>query len=508
MQPDLVIGIDSSTTATKAIAWDRSGRALAEGRAAIAMSNPHPGHFEQEPEDWWRSTVEALAAVTAQIEPQRIAAIGISNQRETFGTFRADGTSLRPGTLWLDERARPQERAFGASFGAERVHDLSGKPLDVIPCLYRMIWLREHEPEIFAQTEKIAEVHGYLAFRLTGRWATSTASADPMGVLDMRSLDWSEAILAAAGVPRALMLDLVRPGAIIGEVSEAAGAATGLRPGTPVVAGGGDGQCAGTGIDLFVPGRAYVNIGTAVVSGSYGAAYAHHRAFRTMSAIADEGYVYETCLRSGTFLVEWLMREMFQADARRERELFATLEKEAAQSPIGAGGVVVVPYWQGCMMPHWESGARGVIAGLSGSTRRGDLYRALLEGIALEQAHSTALAVTGSGQPIDHYVAMGGGASSDLWAQILADASGRPVLRSATVEASSLGAAMAAAHGAGWFGSVTQASKAMASRPVRTFEPIAANAARYRELLALHADLWPALSAWQARLSAFTEAGQ
>ena len=103
---------------------------------------------------------------------------------------------------------------------------------------------------------------------------------------------------------------------------------------------------------------------------------------------------------------------------------------------------------------------------------------------------------------------MGGGASSDLWAQILADASGRPVLRSATVEASSLGAAMEAAHGAGWFGSVTQASKAMASRPVRRFEPIAANAARYRELLALHADLWPALSAWQARLSAFTEAGQ
>jgi len=507
MQQDLVIGIDSSTSATKAIAWDRSGKAQAEGRAPISMSNPRPGHFEQDPADWWGSTASALRAVTGKIDAARIAAIGISNQRESFGTFRANGTALRPGTLWLDERARPQEKAFGRSFGAERVHDISGKPLDVIPCLYRMIWLRENEPDLFAQTEKMAEVHGYLAFRLTGLWTTSTASADPMGVLDMRSLDWSNDILAAAGVPRSMMLNLARPGEIIGAVSEEAGAATGLKAGTPVVAGGGDGQCAGTGVDLLVPGRAYINIGTAVVSGSFGLDYAHHRAFRTMTAIADGGYIYETCLRSGTFLVEWLVREMFQADARGEGDIFAKLEKEAASSPIGSGGIVIVPYWQGCMMPHWDSAARGVIAGLSGSSRRGDIYRALLEGIALEQANSTALAVGGSGQPIDHYVAMGGGASSNLWAQMLADASGRPVLRSTTVEASSLGAAMVAARGAGWFGSIAEASQAMASKPVKTFEPDPKSAARYAELLSIHADLWPTLSAWNARLAAFTEAG-
>jgi sugar (pentulose or hexulose) kinase len=507
MQQDLVIGIDSSTSATKAIAWDRGGQARAEGRAPIALSNPHPGHFEQDPADWWGSTAAALRGVMTQVDPGRIAAIGISNQRESFGTFRADGTSLRPGTLWLDERARPQEKAFGRSFGAERVHAISGKPLDVIPCLYRMIWLREHEPEQFARTEKMAEVHGYLVFCLTGRWATSTASADPMGILDMRRLDWSDEILAAAGVPRAMMPELVRPGAVIGAVTAAAAAETGLRPGTPVVAGGGDGQCAGTGVGMLAPGGAYINIGTAAVSGSFGRDYAHERSFRTMTAMADDGYIYETCLRSGTFLVDWLVREMFQADKRGDPDILAVLEREAAASPIGAGGVVVVPYWQGCMMPHWDSAARGVIAGLSGSSRRGDLYRALLEGVALEQANLTNLAAAGSGQPIDHYIAMGGGASSDLWAQILADASARPVLRSATVEASSLGAAMAAARGAGWFASIAAASQAMASKPVRTFEPIAANVARYAGLLSIHADLWPTLSAWNARLTAFTEAG-
>src|SRR5262245_54028156 len=117
MMADLVIGIDSSTTATKAIAWDKEGRAVAEGRASIAMTNPLPGHFEQDPAEWWRSTVRALKQLTGEIDATRIAAIGISNQRETFGIFTEDGTPLRPGMVWLDERARPQQKRFGESFG-------------------------------------------------------------------------------------------------------------------------------------------------------------------------------------------------------------------------------------------------------------------------------------------------------------------------------------------------------------------------------------------------------
>src|SRR5689334_14090914 len=137
---DLVIGIDSSTSATKAIAWDRSGRSVAEGRASIAMSNPRPGYFEQDPRDWWGSTVAALRAVASQVDPARIAALAISNQRETFGLFTEAGEPLGPGTIWLDDRARPQERRFGESFGDRRIHEISGKPRDIIPCLYRMIW--------------------------------------------------------------------------------------------------------------------------------------------------------------------------------------------------------------------------------------------------------------------------------------------------------------------------------------------------------------------------------
>jgi sugar (pentulose or hexulose) kinase len=505
MSRDLIIGIDSSTSATKAIAWDGAGRAVAEARVAIALRNPAPGHFEQDPADWWNSTAGSLKKLTAEIDADRIAAVGISNQRETFGFFTEDGEALRPGMVWLDERAKTQQRRFGETFGAERVHAISGKPIDVIPPIYRMIWMAEREPEIFARAARITEVHGYLTFRLTQNWTTSTASADPMGALDMRTRQWSQEILDAIGVRRAQMLDLAPPGTGTGTITPAAAEATGLPVGLPVIAGGGDGQCAGTGAGVSAdhPSRAYVNLGTAVVSGCAGGGYVHNRAFRTEIAVADRGYVYETCMRSGTFLVDWLAQELL--GGMEKRDLLAALEREAAKSPIGANGVMVVPYWQGCMTPYWDSSARGIIAGLSGSTKRGDIYRAFLEGVALEQATSTANVARATGVPIDHFVAIGGGAASDFWVQIFADATGLPVHRAETVEASSLGAAIAAAKGIGWYETIAAATAAMARRPARTFEPDAARAARYAELRAFHAELWPKLASWNERVVGFAE---
>lgn len=500
---DLVIGIDASTSATKAVAWDRAGTAVGEGRASLSLQNPRPGWFEQDPDMWWASAATALRRLFERVEPERIAGLAVSNQRETFAVFDEAGRPLRPGMVWLDDRATDQQQRFGERFGAERVHEISGKPLDIIPCLYRLIWLREEEPEAFAQAARIADVHGYLAFRLTARWATSTASADPFGMIDMRRLDWSDAILEEAGIRREKMLPLLRPGALMGEVSDAAAAATGLPAGLPVFAGGGDGQCAGTGVAALEPGRAYVNLGTAVVSGSYSRDYAYDRGFRTETAVAEDGYILETCLRAGTFLVDWLAGEVFGIAPEARPAALAKLEGEATASPVGAGGVVLVPYWQGCMTPHWDSGARGVIAGLSGSTRRGDIFRALLEGIALDLAYAASRATAASRSDINHFVAIGGGAASDLWAQILADCCDRPVRRSTATEASSLGAAMVAAKGAGWFPSIREAAAAMAPRTTRTFEPRPREAALYKDLLAIHADLWPTISAWNARLRAF-----
>jgi xylulokinase len=505
MSRDLVVGIDSSTTGTKAIAWDRQGRLVAEGRAPVALANPRPAWFEQDPADWWSAAVAALGQLTRQVDAARIAGLAVSNQRETFGIFTEAGEPLRPGMVWLDGRSHPQMLRFAGSFGAERVHGISGKPLDTTPCLYRVLWLAEHEPDLLALADRVAEVHGFLCHRLTGRWATSIASADPTGMLDMVRLAWSEEILDAAGVPPAKMPALVPPGGAIGEVTSAAAVATGLRAGTPVFAGGGDGQCAGTGVGVLEPGLAYINLGTAVVSGTYARDYAHDPAFRTETAVADAGYVYETCQKAGTFLVDWVTRELYAIPSAERAQALASLEAEAACVPVGADGLLMVPYWEGCMTPHWDAAARGVIAGFSGSTRRGHIYRALLEGIALEQAEAATRAAAATGITIRDYAAIGGGAASALWAQILADATGCPVRRSAAIEASALGAAMAAARGAGWFGGFEEAAAAMAGPTIRRFDPDAARVRIYEELRAIHAELWPTLASWNRRLRAFAE---
>jgi len=504
MTRDLVIGLDSSTTATKAIAWDRHGNALGEGRAPVALSNPQAGWFEQNADDWWSAARTAIRELTTKVKPERIAAIAISNQRESFAQFDKDGKALRPGTLWLDERGRSEIARLAAKLGRDEIHRISGKPIDLTPCLYRCAWFDAHMPEIWSRTAKTAEVHGVLVHQLTGEWVTSTASADPMGLLDMKAQDWSDTLLAAVRLTRAQLPRLARPGQEIATLSKDAAEATGLPGDVAVVAGGGDGQCAGTGANVFAQGRAYLNLGTAVVSGSFGEAYAHDPAFRTMNAMAEGGYIYETCQRTGTFLVNWLVEQLFNVDAGKNPQIFKVLEAEAAQAPIGANGLALIPYWSGCMTPYWDSNARGVLAGLTASHRRGDVYRALLEGVALEQAMVTDR-VAQATRPIDHYVAIGGGAASDLWCQIIADASGREVRRSTTVEASSLGAAIAAATGAGWYGSVTEAAKAMAGSLTRTFTPDKQAHARYRELLAIYADLWPSLSKWNERMVAFAQ---
>ena len=314
MKQDLVIGLDASTTATKAIAWNKLGHHVAEGRASVPLSNPKPGWFEQDVADWTGGASKALKQLAKKIDMGRVAALSISNQRESFAQFDAKNKPLRPGTLWLDERAHVETKELAQNIGAERLHDISGKPSDITPCISRCLWLSKNMPKMWKQTAKTGEVHAVLTHFLTEQWNTSSASADPMGLVDMREFAWSDELLGHVGLSQAQLPKLYRPGEVMGEVSAAAAKATGLKAGTAVVAGGGDGQCAGTGANVFVKGRAYLNLGTAAVSGNFGTAYAHNPMFRTMSAVAEEGYIYETCIRTGTFLVNWLIERLFNVD--------------------------------------------------------------------------------------------------------------------------------------------------------------------------------------------------
>ena len=506
MAADLVIGLDSSTSATKAIAWTREGAPVAEGRSPILLSSPAPDWYEQDAEDWWQSACSALRGLFERVSPARVAALAISAQRETFVALAQDGTPVRPAILWLDQRCRGEVEWLSRRVGARRMHEISGKPVDMAPVAYRMAWMLRHEPDQYRRTAMFADVHGYLAWRLTGQFRTSWTSADPLGIFDLRKKAWSEEILAALAVEAGQLPQAAPPGCMLGCLTGEAAALTSLPPGTPVVAGGGDGQAAGLGVNALTPGRAYLNLGTAVVAGIQSDTYRIGQAWRTMGSASGEGYCFETSLRSGTFLVDWFLDNC--ASGAADRDGRGRLEAEAALLPVGSGGLLALPYWGAVMTPYWDPDARGCLLGLTAAHRRPHLYRALLEGIALEQALVTRMIEQETGIAIREFIAIGGGAASDLWRQIVADACGVPVKRSRTVEASSLGAAMCAAAGAGWFPSVRHAAAAMSGAITEETVPCASRAARYAELLEVYREIYPQLRLTYQKLAQFLSAAR
>jgi len=502
---DVVIGIDSSTTATKAIAWKRDGSVAGVGRSPIPLASPGDNRYEQNPEDWWSAASIALRQLVQQSPPQRIAALAISNQRETFVPLDSKGAPIRPAIVWLDQRCGEEVGWLTGKVGADAIHRITGKPPDMAPVAYRIAWMLRREPELFRSIAMFADVHGYLVWRLTGSFQTSWASADPLGLFDMQNRAWSPEVMRALEVCPEQLPRLVAPCSVIGTVSAAAAAHTGLAPGTLVVAGGGDGQAAGLGVNALTPWRAYLNLGTAVVSGTYSKQYRTGTAWRTMGSCSGEGYYYETSLRAGTFLVEWFVRQVCQA-AEEDKAIYNRLEAEAARVPIGSGGLLAVPYWGAVMTPYWDPQARGCFVGLTGSHRIGHMYRSLLEGIALEQALVSGMIEEQTGVRTREFIAIGGGAASDLWCQIVADASGKTVRRSRTVEASSLGAAVCAAVGAGWFQGAADAAESMAGAITRETEPVPDQAARYRELMGIYREIYPRLRDSFTKLSRFAAA--
>ena len=499
---DVVIGIDSSTTATKAIGWLRDGSVAGVGRCRIPLDNPGPNRYEQNPEDWWSSAASALRQLLQQVPAERIAALAISSQRETFVPLDAKGRPVRQAIVWLDQRCKDEVGWLSGKVGADHLHRISGKPPDVAPVAYRIAWMLRSEPELFRSTAVFADVHSYLVWCLIGAFQTSWASADPWGLFDMEEKTWSAEVLQALELTPDRLPRLAAPCSVIGEVSAEAAAETGLAPGTLVVAGGGDGQAAGLGVNAMTPSRAYLNLGTAVVSGTYSRQYRTGAAWRTMVSCSGEGYYYETSLRAGTFLIEWFVRQVCLA-AEGDKTIYQRLEAEAGSVSIGSGGLLALPYWGAVMTPYWDPGARGCYVGLTGSHRIGHLYRSLLEGIAFEQALVSGMIEEQMGDPIKVFVAMGGGASSDLWCQIIADVCGKTVLRCETVEASSLGAAMCASTGAGWYPGAAIAAEAMAARITRANEPVPRNVTRYAELMAIYREIYPRLRESFSRLSAF-----
>jgi sugar (pentulose or hexulose) kinase len=508
MHPDLVLGIDASTTAVKAIAWERDGKAVAEGRCAIPLDRPRPAWHEQPAGGWWEAFVHAVSEVARQVETSRLAALCIAHQRETFTIVDEQGDPLRPAIVWMDERARPLLPDLESRLGKERFHRLTGKPLSGNLLPGKLAWLRQHEAEVFQRIYKVLDVHAFLVQRLTGLYRTSFASADPMGLFDMPQMTWAADVLAAVGLTTQHMPEAYPPGAMIGEVSAQAAKVCGLPAGLPVVAGLGDGQSGGLGANITQAGESYLNLGTAVVSGTVSAAYLTDRAFRTHYAGARGSYSLETVILGGTYTNRWLVDFANQLDAAggwdEER-----LDSIAQEIPPGAGGLMLVPYWNTALNPYWDAGASGVTVGWRGLHGAGHFYRAALEGIAFEQRLATEGVEAALGERVARYIAFGGGARSKLWLQIIADVTGKPVHLAHAPEATALGAGILAATAAGFFADASEAAQAMTRRLPERFEPDEKRQALYDRLFReVYRHLFPALQPLLGCLTGLAEEGE
>ena len=340
----LFLSVDCSTTASKAVVFETSGSVLAAAASPLTLTHPQPGWHEQDAEQWWQATRAAIADVVTRVDAERIRSLCLTHQRESFVCLDAEGVPLRPAILWADGRAGAQIAALGSA----HIHELSGKPPDVTPALYKLAWLREHEPAVLRDAVHVVDVQAYLAWKLTGRWATSPGSADTLGLFDLRRLAWSDELLELAGVRREQLPELTTVGEEIGTLSSTVAASLGLlflpdrRP-LPLIAGIGDGQAAGIGANVTRPGSAYLNLGTSMVLGVQTGSYQCDPAFRTLAGAVPGTFTLETILNSAAYLAGWF-REQF-GDPALAGAPDPGLEAAAAALPPGAEGLIVLDHF-------------------------------------------------------------------------------------------------------------------------------------------------------------------
>lgn len=499
MTCDLVVGVDCSTTAAKAIVWAADGTPLSSARVPYELSQPRPGWGEQNAEDWWSAFCGAVRRAVQTVDASRIGAVCVTHQRESFVCLDSDGQPLRPAMLWLDGRAVREVEEFGD----ETVHRITGKPPNPTPGWYKLLWLARNEPDTIARVNKVVDVHGFIVQRLTGEWLTSVASADPLGLVDLASGTYAPALLEACGLDLSHMAELRPPGEVLGPLLDDVAESLGLPKGTLVVSGAGDGQAAQLGTGITEPGAAFLNLGSGIVSGTVSEVYTYGREYRTLCAATPKRFSLETFMGGGTFNLTWFVERFSAVDPRAlglDVSAESILETAAAQLPAGAEGLLVLPYWTGALTPYWDHNAKGVILGLTGVHGKAHVYRALLEGMAFEQRFLTEGAEAVLPNPVERLIVLGGGSRSPLWCQIISDVLRRPVEIVREPESTCLGAGMLAAAGTGLHASIGDAAVAM-SGTSRRHEPQPRVPELYERLYAVFREIYPALAPVFGRLA-------
>ncbi|MDR2525201.1 MAG: xylulokinase [Oscillospiraceae bacterium] len=498
----IFIGLDIGTSSCKAMAIDTNAQLLGSAAVEYPCYAPQAGWSEQHASDWWEGTQAALQKLLSTLDISRIAGLGLSGQMHGMVALDAALQPLRPAILWNDQRTAAQCAEITEKAGGEAgLLGMTNNPMLTGFTAGKILWFRENEPELFVKTKYVVNPKDYIRLLLTGELAMDVSDASGTGLFDVRNHCFSSVLLERLALPASLFPQVLESADLAGEVTAQAAALTGLPCGLPIVAGGGDAVLSALGMGLGGASQVAVTLGTSGVVARHCASFFVNEGAKLQFSRACLPGLFHimgvTLSAAGSY--QW--HESMLGDARlpTRGERYKALDAEAAQSPPGANGVLFLPYLSGERCPLNDPGAKGAYFGLRSSTTRGDLNRAVMEGVAfsLRQVYALMAASTGTAERL---VLAGGGAVSPLWRQIVADIFGLPaVTLEASEEGSGFGAALLAALGLGAIESA-EAAAAKLRQKTETL-PQVQNASVYAERFAQYCALYPALRAEKGKES-------
>ncbi|MBI5834951.1 MAG: hypothetical protein HZB16_21830 [Armatimonadetes bacterium] len=490
-----LVGIDLGSTSLKAVIYRPDGSAVASASRPTERFHPssdHPEWTVWQPEQIWGGTAEAIREAVSQLDdPGSIGAVAVTGMGMDGLPIADDGTWLYPFISWLDPRTTPQLDWWIEHVGPARTYAVGGNPLWAINSALRIRWMIEHEPAVIDQADTWLLIEDFLNFQLCGERATDYSMASCTMLFDQTTLDWSPELLAAAGIRPDLMPKAYPAGTRLGTVHARAAEATGLPAGTPVVLGGHDHLCGALPVGAFEPGVVLDVTGTWEIVSTPVRQPVLTEAARA-AGLTMQAHVARGCHGAWASTVAAESLEWFRAQAS-DTDDWAVLMGRAAAAPAGANGALFLPHVAGCTCPVIDARAMGAFAGLRSTTSRGDLTRAVIEGLDYQFREILSVVETILGSTAERIVAVGGATRNAFWMQNKADVTGAVVEVPAVEEATPLGAAILAGIGVGVYADEADAYTQVA-RPGTTYEPDAALAGTYAEGFARYQRLYPALA--------------
>ncbi len=504
---NFILAHDLGTTGNKATLYDADGVLIGSAFHAYATRYPATGWAEQDPEDWWTAVCDSTRQLLAGtgVPGSDIACVTFSGQMMGCVPLDREARPLRSAIIWADQRAVAQALWVGEHVPFEEIYRITGHRLSSSYSLAKILWLRDHQPEVYRRAYMFTHAKDAMVARLTGAFVTDPSDASGMNLYDLTTGAWSPRILEAAGLDPARLPDIRPSSSIVGHVLKGISDGAGVPAGTPVAIGGGDGACAAAGAGVVAEGSAYNYIG----SSSW-------IALATKAPILDPDYKTFTFahLVPGMFMpdgtmqaagasYQWMRDQLCPGEIDSATVLqtspYELMNAQAAQSPPGANGLLFLPYLMGERSPHWNPNARGAFVGLTIRHTRSDMIRAVLEGVAMN-LRLILEAFQAQGAEVEAMRLIGGGARGRIWNQIMADTYGIPVQRLAILEeATSMGAALAGGIAVGLYPGFSMATE---MNPVaEAIDPDPTHQATYAELTEIFKETYRALTPVYERMA-------